>query len=112
MEAVATFGGYPYLIRGDHGTENVVVKDIQTFFRRGGNDERSGERSYLTGPSTANQRIEYLWNFLRRQCMNFWMEHFASIEADGQFDGSFFEVSLLQCCYMHLIQVSIIKNTV
>lgn len=110
VKSVQCFGGCPKLIRGDHGTENVLVRQIHTFFRRNGTDERSGERSYLSGPSTANQRIEYFWNFLRRQCMEFWMNHFIQLEADGDFDGSFLQINVLRYCYMHLIQVSIFVN--
>jgi hypothetical protein len=105
IEAVSSLRGCPSVIRGDHGTENVRVRQFQIFFRREDNDGRAGERSYLAGPSTANQRIEYFWNFLRRQCTDFWICHFLDLEADGNFDGSFLDTSILQYCYMHLVQV-------
>jgi hypothetical protein len=60
---------------------------------------------YLEGPSTANQRIEYFWNFLRRECTDFWICFFRDVEADGHFDGSFLDINLLQYCFMHLVQV-------
>lgn len=48
------------VIRGDLGTENVRVRQFQRYLRRNGDDCRAGERSYLEGKGTANQRIEYM----------------------------------------------------
>ncbi len=106
IEAIATAQGCPRLVRGDRGTENIRVGEFQRFLRRHGDDDRAGDCSYLHGPSTANQRIEYLWNFLRRECTDFWICFFRNVEADGMFDGGFLDVSLLQFCFMHLVQVS------
>ena len=112
VEAVSSLGGCPLTMRGDRGTENVCVRQFQMFLRRGGDDNRAGERSYLEGPSTANQRIEYFWNFLRRQCTDYWICHFRDIEAEGNFDGGFIDINLLQYCYMHLVQVGYISKIV
>ncbi len=110
MESVSSMGGCPLLVRADLGTENVRVRRFQRFLRRHGNDDRARERSYLEGPSTANQRIEYLWNFLRRECTDYWIFLFRDLEADGHFNGGFLEISLLQYCFMHLVQVSTIRG--
>ena len=107
LEAVSSMGGCPLVLRGDLGTENSKVRQMQRYFRRNGNDNRAGEHSYLEGPSTANQRIEYFWNFLRRECTDFWICLFRDLEADGNFDSSFLDVNILQYCFMHLVQVSI-----
>ncbi|KAK7895735.1 hypothetical protein WMY93_021060 [Mugilogobius chulae] len=40
------------------GTENVVIRDIQRYLRSDDEDDRAGDGSYITGASTANQRIE------------------------------------------------------
>lgn len=109
VNAVSSLEGCPLVIRSDRGTENVRVRQFQIFFRRDGNDDRAGERSYIEGPSTANQRIEYFWNFLRRECTDFWICHFQDIEADGNFDGQFLDINLLQYCYMHLVQVPLMS---
>lgn len=109
VNAVSSLEGCPLVIRSDRGTENVRVRQFQIFFRRDGNDDRAGERSYIEGPSTANQRIEYFWNFLRRECTDFWICHFQDIEADGNFDGQFLDINLLQYCYMHLVQVPLLS---
>lgn len=108
MQAVISEGGCPLLVRCDLGTENIRVKEYQRFCRRNGVDNRAGANSFLEGPSTANQRIEYLWNFLRRECTDYWILFFRDIEAEGYFDGSFLDISLLQFCFMHLVQVCIL----
>ena len=73
ITAIESHSGCPRVMRGDLGTENVLVKDLQRFLRRNGEDERAGNSSYLEGASTANQRIEYWWSFLRRECTDFWI---------------------------------------
>ncbi|CAB1442587.1 unnamed protein product, partial [Pleuronectes platessa] len=60
--------------------------------------------SYLEGASTANQRIEYWWNFLRSQCVEFWLSLFADLRDNGFFDGGFRDKAILQFCCMGLIQ--------
>ena len=45
--------------------------------------------SYLEGPSTSNQRIEYFWNFLQRECTDFWICLFRDLEANGHLDGGY-----------------------
>ncbi|KAL1276985.1 hypothetical protein QQF64_023658, partial [Cirrhinus molitorella] len=61
VEPLEHLGGFPRLVRTDMGTENVVVRDIQRYLRRKDDDERAAEHSYITGTSTANQRIESWW---------------------------------------------------
>ena len=53
------------IVRGDRETENVNVAAIQRFYRRDSEDEFSGEKSFIYGRSTANQRIEAWWGRLR-----------------------------------------------
>jgi len=57
MEAVQRLGGCPRIVRGDQGTENVKVRDLQRFLCRNIHDS-SGIDSYIEGASTANQQIE------------------------------------------------------
>ena len=105
IEAVMSHGGCPLVMRSDHGTENDIARSFQRFLRRSGNDPRAREMSYLEGPSTANQRNEYFWNFLRRECTDFWICLFRDLETNGHFDGGFLDIGLLQYCFMHLVQV-------
>ena len=51
----------PRVVRGDRGTENVIVCGIQPFFCRNYTDSQSKDRSFIYGHSTANQRIESWW---------------------------------------------------
>ncbi|MEQ2186873.1 hypothetical protein GOODEAATRI_033288, partial [Goodea atripinnis] len=45
LEAVEQFGGCPRIIKTDLGTENVLIRDIQTHLRRNNTDARSGKHS-------------------------------------------------------------------
>ncbi len=105
IEVVERLGGCPRVVRGDLGTENGHVRDFQRFLNISHEDETLD--SYLEGASTANQRIEYWWGFLRKECMEFWISLFADLRDNGFFDGGFLDKSLLQFCCMGLIQVSL-----
>ena len=69
IRTVSNIGGCPERIRAGRGTENVCVRDVQIFLRRNHTDSFAGERSFLYGRSTANQRIEGWWSTLRKQCV-------------------------------------------
>lgn len=57
----------PRFVRSDHGSENNIIKDIQTFLRKDHTDVMHGEKSFQYGPSTSNQRIEMLWSFFNEK---------------------------------------------
>ncbi|XP_038133904.1 uncharacterized protein LOC119778637 [Cyprinodon tularosa] len=102
VDAVQRLGGCPRIVRGDLGTENGHVRGFQRFlvpFHPDGTVD-----SYLEGASTANQRIECWWGFLRNQCVEFWLSLFADIRDTGYFDGGFLDKAILQFCCMGLIQ--------
>lgn len=103
MEAVERAGGCPRVVRGDKGTENVKVRDVQHFLRRNIQDG-SSIASYIDGASTANQRIESWWGFLRKQCVEFYISLFVDLKDRGLFDGGYIDKSLIQFCFMGLIQ--------
>lgn len=104
VEAVESLGGYPRVVRGDLGTENGHVRDFQRFLHRNIHDGNAID-CYLDGASTANQRIESWWGFLRKECMEFFISLFADLKDNGMFDGGFLDKSLIQFCFMGIIQV-------
>jgi len=105
IEAVSVKEGCPLVVRSDLGTENGHVEMMQRFFRRDDHDEYAGERSFMYGRSTSNQRIEFWWGILRKQCAQFWMTFFKQLDEEGVFSGNFLDKGLIQFCFMKLIQV-------
>jgi len=98
VTAIEKLGGCPCIVRGDRGTENTTVCDMQRYIRR-------TERSFLYGRSTANQRIEFLWGILRRQCIQYWMDILGILQDDGDFSGDSLDKQLVQFCFMDRVQV-------
>lgn len=103
LTAVKRLGGCPRVVRGDLGTENGHVRGFQRFLM----PTEDTLDSYLEGASTANQRIEYWWGFLRKQCIEFWLCLFGDLRDNGFFDGGFLDKNLLQFSCIGLIQVSL-----
>ncbi|KAI4831136.1 hypothetical protein KUCAC02_002731 [Chaenocephalus aceratus] len=56
------------------------------------------------GPSTGNQRIERWWLTLRSECVQFWMDLFDKLSVDGYFSDNFLDKSLIQFCFLQIIQ--------
>lgn len=104
MDAVRHYMGTPLRIRADFGTENVVVRRLQLRLRNGDTS------SYIDGASTQNQRIESWWGNLRRQHMQFYMDLFHDLQDSNEFNGSHLDKSLVQFCFMAVIQVNIIMT--
>ncbi|KAF3836224.1 hypothetical protein F7725_028782, partial [Dissostichus mawsoni] len=105
IKTVSGIGGCPERICADKGTEKVSVEEMQMFLRRNHPDSFAGERSFLYGRSTANQRIEGWWGILRKQSAQFWMNLFQTLQEDGHFTGDFLDKSLIQFCYLNLVQL-------
>jgi hypothetical protein len=102
LEAVTVYDGCPLSVRGDFGTENTYVKEFQRLLRINTNSCRP---PYIDGASTLNQRIESWWGYLRRQCVQYWIEFFQQLQSQGNFNGDFLDKSLVQFCFMPTIQV-------
>lgn len=98
MKAIELRRGCPANMRGDMGTENSHVAQIQSFC--------TGSPSFIYGRSTANQRIERWWGILRMECVQFWIDLFQLMKDTGHFSGDFVDKNLVQFCFMKLIQVS------
>ncbi|XP_065136100.1 uncharacterized protein [Paramisgurnus dabryanus] len=104
ISTVTGIGGCPERLRADPGTENGHVKDMQVFLRRNHTDGYAGEKSFMYGCSTANQRIEAWWGILRKQSGQLWMDIFQTLRDDGHFSGDFLDKNLIQFCFLNLIQ--------
>ncbi|XP_033646691.1 uncharacterized protein LOC117305911 [Asterias rubens] len=96
--------GCPRVIRSDFGTENGTVRQMQHFMRTNCQDAFAGDRSFLQGTSKSNQRIECWWSVFRKHCTQYWMNLFEELKDDGHFSGDFLDTSLIQLCFMNLIQ--------
>ena len=105
MQAVKSRMGCPKRLRFDFGTENGHMANMQKFLRYDHEDEFS-QRSVLYGSSNHNQRIESWWGFLRKENAQFWMNLFQGLKDNDSFTGNFVDKSLIQFCFMQLIQVS------
>jgi len=79
---------------------------MQRYLRRSDDDPLAGERSFIYGKSTANQRIESWWGILRKECVDLWLEYFHQIKDEGKFDGSWLDKNLVLFCFLGLIQVN------
>jgi len=101
MEAVCKKKGCPVLVRGDMGTENGHVAQMQEFL--------TDRNAFLYGKSTGNQRIEMFWNFLRKKCCQYWIESLGELVDDGIFIGDFLDKNLVQFCCLRLLQVGVYK---
>lgn len=110
VEAIEQVGGYPRLLRTDMGTENAVIRDMQLYLRRNDEDDRAGENSYITGKSTANQRIESWWGLMRREGVEYWIQLLGELKDEGIFTGDFVDKALVQLCFMAIIQVNITRS--
>ena len=83
LDYVRQLGGTARIVRGDRGTENGNLAAIQRFFRRSMDDDFSGDKSFMFGKSTSNQRIEAWWGRLRQGCADRWIEFFKDLRDSG-----------------------------
>ena len=95
----------PRVVRGDRGTENVIVCGIQRFFRRNHTDSQSKDKSFIYGHSTANQRIESWWSQLFKSMTSWWITFFKDMVVNGLFDISLnLHLQCLRFCFFGVLQ--------
>jgi hypothetical protein len=105
IHGVQQIGGLPCIVRADAGTENVNVSGIQRFLRRNDQDSFKGEKSFMYGRSTSNQRIESWWSFLRKSFTDWWMIFFKIMRENGEYcDENPIHVECLKYCFMALLK--------
>ncbi|CAH3180394.1 unnamed protein product [Porites lobata] len=64
LGCVCQMKGTARIVRTDLGTENVKVEVLQKLFRANGRDSFSGDKSFMNGKSTANQRGGHICGIL------------------------------------------------
>ena len=95
----------PQVVRGDRGSENVIVCGVQRFLRREFDGTLSGQASFWYGSSTSNQRIEAWWSQFRRAKGTWWINFFKDLIDSDIYDNSInYHVEMLRFCFMSIIQ--------
>lgn len=108
LDCVQQLGGTARIVRGDRGTENGNVAAIQRFFRRSADDDFAGDKSFMFGKSTSNQRIEAWWGRLRKGCAEWWIQFFKDLRDSGLYsDDDVIQRQCLQFCFMDVIQTEL-----
>ncbi|CAH3115492.1 unnamed protein product [Porites lobata] len=108
LGCVCQMKGTARIVRADPGTENVKVEVLQKFFRANGRDSFSGDKSFMYGKSTANQRIEAWWAYLRHSDMDWWINFFKDLRDSGDFkDYNQVHIECLRFCFMRVIQAEL-----
>jgi len=98
FEDITVVHGYPSRVRGDHGTENLLVAARME-------EVRGSERgSYIWGRSVHNIRIERLWVDVTNGVGLKWKEFFHTLEAsDGLDPNNSAHLWLLQQLFLPMI---------
>ena len=105
LDYARQLGGTARIVRGDRGSENGNLAAIQRFFRRSMNDDFQGDKSFMYGKSTANQRIEASWGRLRQGCAEWWITYFKDLRDSGLYcDDDIIHRECLKFCFMDVIQ--------
>ncbi|KAJ8319620.1 hypothetical protein KUTeg_002828 [Tegillarca granosa] len=93
----------------DGGCPKRIRSDLQKFLRRDHGDTFSGERSFLYGKSTHNQRIEWFWGLLRKEMGQYFMDLFAEFGNDlhDLYCGDFLDKNLIQFRFLKIIQADL-----
>ena len=105
LNYVRQIHGAPRIVRADCGTENVHVAAMQRFFRSSADDSFAGDKSFMYGKSTSNQRIEAWWSQLRRCNADWWIKYFKDLRDAGIYcDADIIQEQCLKFCYMKIIQ--------
>ena len=105
LDAAKQVGGLPRKVRSDDGTENSMVEAVHTFLRSSHSDEDAGLACFLTGRSTANQRIEAYWSHLVKDGPGWWINFFKDLRDFGLFnDADPVHVDCIRFCFMALLR--------
>ncbi|KAK6176101.1 hypothetical protein SNE40_014450 [Patella caerulea] len=103
----------PRCVRLDDGTENGIVKDLQTAFVLSQQDS-TDMPPFLRGRSTGNQRIERFWGSLRQTVCEFWRNYFREIRSSGELDQlNPIDIQCIRLCFLSVIkyQLMVFQST-
>lgn len=106
LTSLEELGSGPRTVRTDMGTENLHIEYIQKFLQSRNVEDQVGLPPFIYGTSQHNQRIESWWSILRKEHAQFWMNLFESLKDEDKFNGTFVDKSLIQFCFLNLIQVT------
>lgn len=102
LETIETVGGCPTILRTDRGTENSF---LQPTLRHENVDDFAGEKSFQYGRSSANQRIEAWWSYLRTHMTDWWLDYFKDLLLNGHFDNTVqHNIDAVRYCFGPVIQ--------
>ena len=94
------------VVRADRGVENCIIAGMQRYFHREGNQNNS----LLFRRSTADQRTEAWWSYLRKNCLQWRMNYFKDLRDKGIFDDSnVFHTEWLKFCFLGTFQDELTK---
>ena len=110
IDYIRQIGGAPRIVRADCGTENVHIAAMQRYFRSSADDDFAGDKSFMYGKSTSNQRIEAWWSQLRRSGSDWWIKYFKDLRDSGIYrDGQIMDEQCLKFCYNNIIKDELYK---
>jgi len=108
LDCVRQLGGTACIVRGDRVTENGSIAAIQRFFRRSAENDFAGEKSFMFGKSTSNQRIEAWWGCLRQGCAEWWIQFFKDLRDSGLYnDDDVIQRECLKFCFIDVLQIEL-----
>ena len=104
LETINQIGGVPRRMRCDKGTENTIIGLLQQFFRWEDNDEFAGSKSFVSGKSSANQRIEAWWSKVREGAGGWWVNFFKDLRDRGLYTREPLDTECLKFCFLPIIR--------
>ena len=111
LKLIDKLGYLPTIIRTDHGTEVTLMEDCHKALRYMHEDEYAGEKSFLKGRSTHNQRIESYWRQFRQHMGDFYIDLFKELENDNLLNiSNSVHIECLRFCFGDLIREDILAT--
>ena len=104
LSTVHQLQGVPRRMRCDRGTENTIIGTLQQFFRWYDDDEFAGNKSFVQGKSSANQRIEAWWSKFREGGGGWWINLFKDLRDSGVYRDDHLNKECLKFCFLPILR--------